>query len=58
MPVARDHPVIDGMTVASLGILLGLFIATDSKKGPERAHINAGALALVAIPALFLLEDC
>lgn len=55
IPACLYYPVIDGMTVASLGVLLGLFIATDSKKGPGRARMNASALALVAIPALFLL---
>jgi hypothetical protein len=54
IPSCLYYPVIDGITVASLGVLLGLFVATDSKKAEKSAGISTGTIALLAIPLLFL----
>jgi hypothetical protein len=54
IPSCLYYPVIDGITVASLGILLGRFVATDSKKGTDNIRTGFGTMALLAIPLLFL----
>lgn len=53
LPSSLYYPVVDGITVGSLGLLLGLFIATDSR-GRETVRMTSGVVALVAIPVLFL----
>ena len=54
IPSCLYYPVIDGITVASLGILLGRFVAADSKKGTGNVRLGPGTVALIAIPLLFL----
>lgn len=53
IPSALYYPVVDGITLASLGLLLGMFVATDSKK-PVALRISPDILALVVIPVVFL----
>lgn len=53
IPSALYYPIVDGLTLASLGLLLGIFIAQDSP-GTEKARLGTGIVALAAIPALFL----
>ena len=53
LPSSLYYPVVDGITVGSLGLLLGMFMATDSR-GQGTARITDGVLALAAIPVLFL----
>jgi hypothetical protein len=53
LPSSLYYPVVDGVTIGSLGVLLGLFVATDSRdKGTARN--SKSIVALAAIPALFL----
>ena len=54
LPDALYYPVVDGVTLASLGLLLGLFVATDSKK-PVSLRISPELLALIVIPVVFLV---
>lgn len=53
IPTVLYYPVVDGVTLASLGLLLGMFVATDSKK-PVALRITPDILALVVIPVVFL----
>ncbi|WP_424359832.1 hypothetical protein [Methanocella sp. MCL-LM] len=54
LPEVLYYPVVDGVTLASLGLLLGAFVATDSKK-PVSLRISPELLALVVIPVVFLV---
>jgi len=47
------YPLADGITIVSLGLLLGRFIGTDSK-GDEKVRISSSYAALLAIPIFFI----
>ena len=49
-----SYPVVDGTTIAILGLLLGRFIGTDSR-GTGKVAISFGTLTLLAIPVLFIV---
>lgn len=53
LPAALYYPVVDGVTLASLGLLLGMFVATDSK---ERIAVRLSpvTLGILAVPVAFL----
>ncbi|HTY90127.1 MAG TPA: hypothetical protein VMC84_03030 [Methanocella sp.] len=53
LPQALYYPVVDGVTLALIGLLLGLFVATDSKDR-FTFPVNSGTLAALAIPAIFV----
>lgn len=54
LPQALYYPIVDGVTLASLGLLLGLFVATDSKER-SAMRISPGTLAILAVPAVFII---
>lgn len=53
LPQALYYPVVDGFTLIVAGLLLGLFVATDSKKKPA-FNLDGGTMAALAIPAAFV----
>jgi hypothetical protein len=54
LPQALYYPVVDGVTLASLGLLLGLFVATGSKER-SAVSISPVSLAILAVPVVFLI---
>ncbi|HEY3422460.1 MAG TPA: hypothetical protein VGK13_04815, partial [Methanocellaceae archaeon] len=48
-----SYPIVDGMTIAILGLLLGRFIGTDSSSDGKVA-LNISTLTLLAIPVFFM----
>ncbi len=51
--VLYGYPIADGLTFGMLGLLLGVFVGTDSKS-PARRHIGPKTLAVLAIPLAFV----
>lgn len=47
------YPLADGITIVSLGVLLGRFACTDSS-GYEKARTSSSYAVLLAIPLLFI----
>jgi hypothetical protein len=47
------YPIVDGLTFIALGLLLGIFVGTDSKSRAKR-RIGPETLALLAIPMAFV----
>ncbi len=52
LPAVLYYPAVDGVTLASLGLLLGIFVATDSKK-QSRMRLTTSLPALAVIAATF-----
>ncbi|MGA9138643.1 MAG: hypothetical protein WBZ29_00355 [Methanocella sp.] len=52
--VLYGYPIVDGLTFGMLGLLLGVFVGTDSK-GPAKRRIGSETLALLAIPVAFVV---
>ena len=53
LPSSLFYPIVDGITIALLGLLLGRFVAADSES--HNAVANRLSIALTAIPAMFLI---
>ncbi len=53
IPQALYYPIVDGVTLALTGLLLGLFVATDSKE-LTAFRISPGTLAVLAVPIAFV----
>jgi hypothetical protein len=47
------YPLADGITIVSLGVLLGRFAGTDSK-GDEKVKISSSYAAFLTIPVFFI----
>lgn len=50
---ALAYPLVDCITIVSLGVLLGMFTGTDFK-GNEKVRIGSSYAALLAIPIFFI----
>lgn len=53
IPVCLYYPAVDGLTLASLGMALGVFVAVDSPKRRETPRISPATAAILAIPLAF-----
>ena len=47
------YPLADGITILSMGLLLGRFIGSDSK-GNEKVRFSSNYATLLAVPVLFI----